>query len=149
MDELRIHQLTKEMVAEELRRMGDPCVTAAGVVRATLSAALQNSPEGTENVRIVEDVVKGAITALLIADHSLTRGAMLFLEVVLEVSQPHLGPTEAMGAALKGLADLSRFVGPARLQEIRVEIESKYMGAGDVFAQNLQVPLPTSDRSLQ
>lgn len=141
MDELRIHQLTKEMVAEELRLLGDPCATAASVVRKTLSAALPDAPEGTPLDRVIEDAVRGAMTALLLADHSLPRGSLLVLEAVLDAAgAAHVDPTEAMRAALKGLSDLRRFVSPTRLEDIRVEIEAKYMGAGEAFAEHLRAP---------
>ena len=135
MDELRIVQLTKEMVAEELRLLGDPCAAAANVVRKTLMAALQGAAPGdTPPVRVIEDAVKGAMTALLLADHSMTRSAILVVEAVMDVSTKRdLDPTKSMSAALKGLADLRRFVDPARMDDIRLEIEAHYMGAGEVF----------------
>jgi hypothetical protein len=143
MDELRIHQLTKEMVAEELRILGDPCAAAAAVVHRTLSAALQSPPEGTAHARIVEDAVKGAMTALLLAEQSLPRGSMLVLEAVVDVADKvHMDPTEAMRAALLGLSDLRRFVDPARIDDIRLSIDAKYMGAGEVFVEYLKAPAP-------
>ena len=143
MDELRIHQLTKEMVAEELRMLGDPCAAAAAVVHKTLSAALQSPPDGTPPERLVEYTVKGAMTALLLAEQSLARGGMLVLDAVLDVAaKAQLDPTEAMRAALRALADLRRFVDPARIDDIRLAIEAKYMGAGEVFVEYLRAPLP-------
>jgi len=135
MDELRIVQLTKEMVAEELRLLGDPCAAAASVVRKTLMAALQGAvPGDTPPARVIEDAVKGAMTALLLADHSMTRGAILVVEAVLDVSSKRdLDPTDSMRAALKGLADLRRFIDPSRIDDIRLEIEAHYMGAGEAF----------------
>ncbi|HEX4048454.1 MAG TPA: hypothetical protein VH309_11495, partial [Elusimicrobiota bacterium] len=53
-----------------------------------------------------------------------------------------LDPTEAMRAALRALADLRRFVDPARIDDIRLAIEAKYMGAGEVFSEYLRAPLP-------
>jgi hypothetical protein len=140
MDELRLVQLTKEMVAEELRLLGDPCAAAASVVRKTLMAAFQGAAPGdTPPARVIEDAVKGAMTALLLADHSLTRGSILVLEAVMDTaSKRDLDPTESMSAALKGLADLRRFVDPARIDELRLEIEKHYMGVGEVFAEYLR-----------
>ncbi|MEK7388918.1 MAG: hypothetical protein AAB036_04405 [Elusimicrobiota bacterium] len=137
MDELRIVQLTKEMVAEELRLLGDPCAAAANVLRKTLYAAFANpAPGGTPTTVVIEDAVKGAMTALLLADHSMTRGAILVLEAVMDVAaKRELDPTSSMRAALKGLADLRRFVDPARLDDIRLEIAAHYMGAGEVFIE--------------
>ncbi|MFI5344975.1 MAG: hypothetical protein ACHQ51_01250 [Elusimicrobiota bacterium] len=142
MDELRMHQLTKEMVAEELRLMGDPCKTAAEVVRRTLTAALQSPPDGTAPERIIEDSVKGAMTAVLLADQNLTRAAMLVLAAVMDASNATVEPSAAMGAALKGVADLRRFTDPQRLEEIRLEIAAQYMGAGEVFVEYLRAPIP-------
>jgi hypothetical protein len=143
MDEIRIGQLTKEMVAEELRQLGDPCAKAAAVVRKTLAAALSGDPPAADPKRVIEDAVKGAMTALLLADQNLTRGAMQILETVSEAAAAgHLDPTEAMCAALKGLSDLRRFAEPSKLDDIRHAIESRYMGAGEVFAELLREPLP-------
>ena len=143
MDELRIHQLTKEMVAEELRSLGDPCAAAAAVVHKTLTAALLAPPEGTAPERIVEDTVKGAMTALLLAEQSLSRGGILVLDAVVDVAtKGQLDPTDTMRAALRALADLRRFVDPARIEEIRAAIDAKYMGAGEVFVEYLREQLP-------
>ncbi len=140
MDEMRLAQLTKEMVAEEFRLMGDPCATAANVVRKTLMAALQGAAPGdTPPATIIEDAVKGAMTAILLADQSVSRGAILVVEAVMDVAAKRdLDPTESMSAALKGLADLRRFVDPARIDDIRLEIEAHYMGAGEVFKEYLR-----------
>lgn len=140
MDELRIVQLTKEMVAEELRLMGDPCAAAALVVRKTLMAAFQGTAPGdTPPSRVIEDAVKGAMTALLLADQSLTRGSILVIEAVMDVAaKKDLDPTDSMRAALKGLADLRRFVDPARIDDIRLEIEAHYMGVGAVLMEYLR-----------
>jgi hypothetical protein len=145
MDDIRIVQLTKEMVAEELRLMGDPCAAAASVVRKTIDAAQQATPpqDFKPNV-VIEDTVKGAMTALLLADHSVVRGSILVLEAVTDVAAKRgFDPTESMQAALKGLADLRRFVEPARLDDIRTEISAHYMGADEVFVEYLKaVPMP-------
>lgn len=149
MDELRIGELTKEMVAEKLRIVGDPCVAAAGVVRRALTAALKSSPvDGTSSGRVIEDAVKGAMTALLLADQSLARGAILLLEVVHDVAQEcQLDSTECMGSALHAFAEMRRYVDPSRLDDIRLGIEAHYMGAGDVFLDYLRAPLKPDSKA--
>jgi hypothetical protein len=68
---------------------------------------------------------------------------MMVLEAVVDVaSEGHMDPTEAMRAALSGLADLRRFADPARIDEISAEIAAKYMGADEVFHEYLRAPLP-------
>lgn len=140
MDELRIGQLTKEMVAEQLRIIGDPCQAAASVVRQTLSIALQGLPPGgTPPDLVIEDAVRGAMTALLLADHSLSRGAILVLEAVHDTAAEQQADTvESLRAALRGLSDLRRFATPERLDEVRRAIDARYMGAGDLFAEYLR-----------
>lgn len=141
MDELRIGQLTKEMIAEELRRMGDPCAAAAALVKKTLGAAL-SGPNKAGAERVIEDTVKGALTALLLADQSITRGSLLMLETVLEVANEcSIDPTVSMRAALRAIADLRRFVEPQRLEDIRLSIDAQYMGAGDVFVEYIRQPI--------
>jgi hypothetical protein len=146
MDQFRVEQITKEMVAEELRLLGDPCAAAAMVVRKTLQNALKDPAVRAEHERVIEDAVRGAMTALLLADQSLARGAILILEVVADnAMERHLDPTDCMRAALKGLADLRRFVEPERLDDIRLQVESHYMGAGEVFVEYLrQAPAPAN-----
>ncbi len=142
MDQIRIAQLTKEMVAEELRQLGDPCAKAAAVVRKTLDAALTGDG-GARADAVIEDAVKGTMTALLLAEQNLSRGALLVLETVHDAAlAAHLDPTEAMRAALKGLSDLRRFAEPARVEEIRLAIDSRYMGAGEAFGELLREPMP-------
>jgi hypothetical protein len=143
MDEMRIGQLTKEMVAEELRRLGDPSIKIGALVRQTVRVALSTRPKGTEPAQLIEDTVKGAMTAILLADQSLVRGSLQVLEAVIDVAAEFaIDPTEAMRAGLKGLADIRRFVDPSRVDEVHVEIEAKYMGAGEVFNEFLREPIP-------
>ncbi len=86
------------------------------------------------------------MTALLLAEQSLARGGILVLEAVLDVAaKANLDPTEAMSAALRALADLRRFVDPARIDDIRLAIDAKYMGAGDAFVEYLRAPLPPKE----
>jgi hypothetical protein len=67
----------------------------------------------------------------------------MVLDAVLEVAaETNVDPTAAMSAAMRGLADLRRFVDPARVDEIRIAVDRKYMGAGEVFAEYLRAPLP-------
>ena len=146
MDELRIGQLTKEMVAEELRLLGDPCAAAAAVLRKTLTAAL--APDDAA-ARVIDDAVKGAMTALLLADQSLSKGALMALEAVLDVAGAKQVDNElAMRSALRALADLRRFVEPARIDELRLALEMKYMGTSEVFTEFLRAPLPEAQKPI-
>lgn len=146
MDELRINQLTKELVAAELKQLGDPCEKAAHVIKRTLKAAFSRGPNPQiQPGRVIEDAVKGTMTALLLADQGLARGAIMVLEAVLDVAaECQLDPTDSMRSALIGLADMRRFLDPTRIDEIRRMIDAEYMGAGDVFNELLREATSTS-----
>ena len=141
MDHAGLQKSTKEAVSAELKLSDDPCETAAGVVRRTLAAALQAPLSATARELIVEDAVKGALAALFFADQDLTRGALLVVQASLDASAAWIDPAQAMGAALKGAADLLRFAAPTRLDEICSQIDARYMGAGDAFAEILRAPI--------
>lgn len=135
MDEFKIGQLTKELVAARLKRMGDPCASAADLVKQTLAVALKGAKPGqVVEGRIVEDACQGGMTGLLLSEQNLPRGAMLILEAVVELSiEMNLNQTEMMRSALMGIADMRRFVQPHLLGEIARQIEGHYHGAGEAF----------------
>jgi len=134
-NDFRIGQLTKELVAEKLRKMDDPCAAAAALVKQTLEVALgacQSNPEAVH--KSIADACKGGITGLLLADHSLERGVVLMLEAVADLaSRFGLDPGEAMKSALIGMADLRRFIRADQIDDIAQEITKHFMGAGEAF----------------
>jgi len=138
-EEFRIGQLTKELVAIKLQKMSDPCAAAAELVQKTLSLALKGlSPNDPGLDRLIADACRGGITGLLLADQNLAKGAVLILEVVAELaSEFNLDPAQAMKGALHGLADLHRFVQPEQIYDITHRIEANFMGAGEAFSQIL------------
>lgn len=139
MDDFKIGQLTKELVAIELKKMVDPCAAAAELVKKTLAVALKSAPtDDSGRLNLIVDACKGGITGLLLAEQSLARGAVLMVEAVAELSTEfNLDPAEAMKAALRGISDVHRFARADQLQEIRHEIETRFMGAGEAFSEVL------------
>ena len=139
-DEFKVGQLTKELVAIQLKKMADPCATAANLVKQTISVAFKGiKPGEAGHVNIVEDACRGGVTGLLLAEQNLAKGSILILEAVSELSSElNMDPTEMMRSALKGIADMRRFLRPDQLLAIHREIELHYMGAGEVFSQFLQ-----------
>lgn len=135
MNENRIHQLTKEIVSARLKQLEDPCVAAATLVRRTLEAALKDVTPGTvAESRLIEDASQGGMVALLLNEQNLSRGAVLILEAVAELaSQLNVDQPEMMRSALRGIADMKRFVRDDTLTEIRSEIEGRFHGAGMAF----------------
>ena len=135
MDDFKINQLTKELVSARLRELPDPCAAAAGLVRETLSVALKTlAPGSVAESRVVEDACQGAMTGLLLNDQNLVRGAVLILEAVVDLAGAlNLDQPEMMKDALKGIADMRRFVRPEMMYEIQVAIEARYQGAGVAF----------------
>lgn len=142
MDEFKIDQLTKELVAAELNRMEDPCATTANLVKQTLAVALNGlQPGGAGPEKIIEDACRGGITGLMLAQHNIGKGAVLILGAVSELAgQYNLDPTQLLRSALRGIADLRRFLGPEDLHLLQHQIECHFMGAGEYFSVLLQEP---------
>ncbi|MBI3554204.1 MAG: hypothetical protein HY077_17030 [Elusimicrobia bacterium] len=139
MDEFKVGQLTKELVAIRLKKMADPCAAAADLVKGTLSAALKAMIPGDPGcAKVITDACQGGITGLLLADQNLPKGAALMLEAVAELAvEFDLDPATAMKAALLGISDVRRFARPDQVHEIQREIESHFMGAGEAFSDAL------------
>lgn len=138
MDEFKIGQLTKELVAEKLRRMDDPCAEAARLVRKTLGVALRNAQPGTEIGLgpVIEDACWGGMTALLLAEQSLSKGAVLVIHELSELAtELQLDPTETLRSALRGIAGLDRVLRADQLDEIRAAIKLSFVGMDEAFAQ--------------
>ena len=135
MDEFKISQLTKEIVSSRLREMEDPCRAAAQLVGKTLEVALNGlQPGAVAESRIVEDACQGGMTGLLLNEQPLTRGAVLILEVICDLAtRLNLDQPELMRSALRGIADMRRFVRPEMLVEIQAAIEARFHGAGLAF----------------
>ena len=142
MEDFKISQLTKEIVLSRLREMEDPCRAAADLVGSTLEVALKGLEPGTvAESRIVEDACQGGMTGLLLNDQSLMRGAVLILETVCDLAaRLNLDQPEMMRSALRGIADMRRFVRPEMLAEIRAAIEGRFHGAGLAFEKLCEAP---------
>ncbi|MFA6003918.1 MAG: hypothetical protein WC881_07610 [Elusimicrobiota bacterium] len=137
MENFKIGQLTKELVALKLRKMDDPCAAAADLVKKTLVVAFNGIPAGEPgHGPLVQDACQGAMTSLFMADHSLSRGAVLLLEAMAELAAEYnLDPAYIIRAGLRGIADLRRFVRPETLYELQNSIEAHFMGAGEAFSE--------------
>lgn len=135
MDEFKINQLTKELVTARLRALEDPCAATADLVRRTLEVALKGLEPGTvAESRIVEDACQGGMTGLLLNEQSLTKGSIAILEAVVDLAgKLNLDQPEMMRSAMRGIADMQRFVPSAAMGEIQIAIEARFHGAGVAF----------------
>ena len=134
MDDFKIGQLTKELVAAKLRELPDPCAAAVKLSIETLRVALKGVAAGsTGDSAVVADACRGCMTALLLNDQNLPRGAVLLLEGVVELSaELNLDQMELMRCALRGVADMKRFA-PQTLADISNAVEARFTGAGQAF----------------
>lgn len=139
MESFKLGQLTKELVAAKLRVIDDPCAAAAEIVHATLKVAMASLADDTQaQAAVIEDACRGGMTGLLLAEQDVARGAVMHLRKVAEVAAAHhMDPTEAMLAALRGIADLKRFLPPDRLEKLRAAVDAEFMGAGDCLRKML------------
>ena len=136
MEEFRLEQLTKELVAAKLKAMDDPCEAAAALVAATLRVALKPLPAGSEaRESAIRDACRGGMTGLILTEQNVARGAVRILEKIAELSaDQQLDPTKALESSLRGIADVKRFLLPERAAELRAAVEANFLGAGQVLA---------------
>lgn len=135
-EEFKVGQLTKELVAIRIKKLEDPCGAAADLVKQTIVVALKARPIEAE--KVVGDACCGGLQGLYLADHDLSRGAVLMLEAVGEAAnETMLDPTELMSYALKGFARLNRLATPEQLQAMREDLERAFHGCGQAFADAL------------
>lgn len=134
MDDFKIGQLTKEIVAAKLRELPDPCVAAVKLSTDTLRVALKGLEAGsTGDAAVVQDACQGCMTALLLNDQNLPHGAVLLLESVVELAaELNLDQMELMKSALRGISDMKRFA-PNAVAEISNALEARFTGAGQAF----------------
>lgn len=136
MKDLKVGQLTKELVALRLKQMEDPCAVTADLIRQTLLVALKALPVGDPGRgKVIEDAVYGGMQGLLLGDHNLTRGAVLALEAVVHLAMElELDSAEAIKSALTGLSRLRRLLASETLHELHTAVEEHFNGAGEVFS---------------
>ncbi len=132
MSKFNINQLTKEMVVARLSELRDPSEAAADIAKKTLLVTLKDVKELDQVYRrAVFDICQGMMVGLLLREQDLAKGAVRLLRKVGEVAvESHLDSTEMMELALRGIADLRRFVDSMRLGEVSSAVETEFMGAG-------------------
>lgn len=131
--EFRVGQLTKELVAQKLKSMEDPCAVAAGLVRQTLDVALKTKP--ADSAQVAADTCYGAMQGLMLAGQDFPKAAVMILQSVSDhATMVGLDPTEQMMGALKGFAKLSKLCTNEQLHDIKTRIEMNFNGAGEAFS---------------
>jgi hypothetical protein len=131
--EFRVGQLTKELVAQKLKSMEDPCGVAAGLVRQTLDVALKSKP--ADSTDIAADTCYGAMQGLMLAGQDFPRASVMILQAVSDhATAVGLDPTEQMMGALKGFAKLAKLCTSDQLHDIKTRIEANFNGAGEAFS---------------
>ena len=139
MEEFKISQLVKEMVAVRLRKIDDPCQAAAEVVGKTLLVTLKSFQAPEIRTRIVADSCYGGLIALVIAGHDLPKGAALFVaEASVAAEQLGLDSVAAMRDAMLGIASAQKILMPEQIGDIRDELERRYHGAGAAFEEYIK-----------
>lgn len=134
-DEFKISQLTKELVAMNLKERQNPCAVAAGVVRQTIDVALKARPH--EARRVVSDACYGGLQGLLLAEQDLACGVLLILSAV----QGRAGELEPSAAEMRsycieGFARIAKFVSREDLAAICRALERRHQ-AGQAFTDAL------------
>lgn len=134
-DRFKISQLTKELVAGELRNAPDPCLLAAQTIRKTLAVTLKAVKDGNRSAATaIEDAVRGGLQGIILAEHDAAKAGILTLREMAHLAQDlGLDPTETLLSAMRGMASLKRLIAPERMDRLRLDIEAEYHGAGEAF----------------
>lgn len=144
-DPFKISQLTKELVASELRTSTDPCLLAAQTIRKTLNVTIKAIPIGDPSWKTaIEDAVRGGLQGLLLADFDVAKGGIYTLRELTHLSQDlGLDPMDTLLSGMRGMASLKRLIPPERMDALRLQIDAEYHGAGEAFSALLsKVPDP-------
>lgn len=144
-DHFKVGQLTKELVAAELRNAPDPSLLAAQTIRKTLVVTLKTLQPGDRPSSIaIEDAVRGGLQGILLADYDVARAGILTLREMANLAQDAgLDPMETLLSAMRGMASLKRLIPPEQMDRLRLAIDAEFHGAGEAFSVLLsQVPDP-------
>jgi len=128
----KVGQLTKELVAMNLKEVQNPCAEAAGLVRQTIVVALKARPE--EACAVICDACYGGMQGLLLAEQDLACGALMILSAVCGGAPDiALDAAERRRFAIEGIARISKFVSGADVTAISRVLERRQQGAGQSF----------------
>lgn len=144
-DHFKVSQLTKELVAAELRNAPDPSLLAAQTIRKTLVVTLKTLQPGDRPSSIaIEDAVRGGLQGILLADYDVAKAGILTLREMANLAQDAgLDPMETLLSAMRGMASLKRLIPPEQMDRLRLAIDAEFHGAGEAFSVLLsQVPDP-------
>lgn len=135
METFNLAQLTKEMVVNSIRHLADPGRISAGVVHSTLLARLKGHKLSNYEIQeAVIEVCRGAMAGMLLMECPLPKGAAEILKTVARTAVEAEVDDKLMSiAAIKGMADVKRFVTPEALRKISDQLEATRRGAGGVF----------------
>lgn len=135
-DPFKISQLTKELVASELKASADPCLLAAQTIRKTLTITIKAIPPGDPSWKTaIEDAVRGGLQGLILADFDVAKGGIYTLRELTSLGQDlGLDPMETLLSGMRGMASLKRLIPPERMDALRLKIDADYHGAGEAFS---------------
>lgn len=131
--QFKVGQLTKELVAMNLKEVQNPCAEAAWLVRQTIVVALKAKPDEARS--IVSDACYGGLQGLLISDQDLSCGALMILSALCGGSAEIPVDAALMRRyCIEGLARISKFVSGQDLTAISRALEKRQQGAGQSFS---------------
>lgn len=143
--QFKVTQLTKELVAAELRSAPDPCLLAAQLIAKTLAVALKAVPRGDRAAGLaIEEAVRGGLQGVLLAKYDVAKAGLMTVREMARLSRDlDLEATETLMATLRGIASLKRLVPAADMNRLRIDIDAEFSGAADALSDLLrQVPDP-------
>jgi len=127
-------KLAREITAERLKPLSNVPDAAAEVAAKIILAAVASTRRRQDPGESVAAVCRGVMSGLVLIEKDLKEPALAVLGKIGDLAgQLGLDPQKMMTAAMTGVADAA-VLGPApAVYEIRMGIDSKFMGAGEVF----------------
>lgn len=143
--QFKVTQLTKELVAAELRNAPDPCLLAAQLIGKTLAVALKAIPRGDRAAGLaIEEAVRGGLQGVLLAKYDVAKAGVMTVREMAQLARDlDLEATETLMSTLRGIASLKRLIPAGDMNRMRIDIDVEFAGAADALSDLLrQVPDP-------
>jgi hypothetical protein len=132
-DSIKLSQLTKELVALNLKRVTNPCFVAAEVVRNAVGVACKARPQEAE--AIISDACYGGMQGLMLSEQDLACGAVIFVGALASgAGGGALDRAQTQRAAIAGIARMVKFLEREQLLAIQRKLEQRYPGSSAVFS---------------
>ena len=139
MEEFDFETLAKELIVEHLKTAENAPMVAADIVKKISIAAVNGTALRQEPRISVSAACRGVMGGMILLEADLPETAVAVLrEMATVAAESNQDPMECMTWAMEGMATVCRLASPDAQEAVRVAIDEKFMGAGEVFEKLLR-----------